>query len=304
MKKIWTEKELKELEELVNKGYTKSQLAEYFDRTTTAIQIKVNRMGLAIKNQSDNKGTRGRAWTKKDIDLLTELWQDPEISKSVMQQKLCRSWYSIRKQALLSNLGSREFNSEFLTIDDVSREMNVSRDRIARWHTKGLKYRKNKSGKVRILIDVNDLLDFLKSHQDVFNACEVSNLLFANEPEWLKEKRKQDRKINIERSMWEYTNEEDKAIVQYFKLGKSDKFIAEQLNRTEVGIEYHRRILGLYRGIFNDYEVEIIKRYSRYKTVYELAKMLPLRTADSIEYYCTAHQLPYHLSKKKCEVEP
>lgn len=91
--RLWTKAEIEELKSLVEKKYTKTQLAEHFDRTPTAIVVKVNRLGLQILNTSDNQGNRGRTWRKSDLDLLVELWQDATVSKSVMQSKLNRTWF-------------------------------------------------------------------------------------------------------------------------------------------------------------------------------------------------------------------
>ena len=125
--------------------------------------------------------------------------------------------------------------------------MQVSHDRVSHWLKIGLVHKKNRSGKTKYLISQNDLLSFLKNHQDMFNASLISEYLFVDEPEWLQEKRKKDSAKYAKSNRLEYTNEEDKILLNMFNHGKSDTEIADVLNRTECGIAYHRRALGLCR---------------------------------------------------------
>ena len=297
----WTEKDIAKLESLIKENHTKTEIADVLGRTVASVQIKANRMGLQIFNTSDNTGNRGRTWTQKDVRLLKELWSDGAISKSKMETQLHRSWYSIRKKALQLELGPREYNTEYLSISTICKEMCVSHDRVSNWLKLGLKKRKNHSGKVKYLIDPDDLLVFLKNHQNIFNASLVSEYLFFDEPEWFIEKRKKDAKEYANSNRLEYTNDEDKRIVNMFMRGKSDAEIAKELNRTETGIKYHRMTLGLLRNRYSPEEIEILQKYSDSKTLAELAKMLPLRSQKGIAYKCESLGIPYHISKDCCK---
>lgn len=55
-------------------------------------------------------------------------------------------------------------------------------------------------------------------------------------------------------------------------------------------------------GKYNDYEIDILRKNSRYLTVDGLLQLLPLRTKKGITYKCKELGLSYRLSKKKCEV--
>ena len=180
--------------------------------------------------------------------------------------------------------------------------MNVSHNRVSNWLKLGLKYKKNRSGRTKYLISQEDLLDFLKEHQDMFNASEISEYLFINEPDWLVKKRRSDLEYYTDNLRFEYTNEEDKIIVSMFKQGKSNAEIARSLKRTESAIAGHLRVLDLSRGRYNDYEIEILKENSRYLTLDELLVLLPLRTKKGLEYKCNALGLPCHKVKERCEI--
>lgn len=291
---IWREKDLEELKLLIDSGYTVKQLAERFGRSETAITIKVSRLGKQIKKPN-------RTWKEEDEEQFKEDWLDPELSIHMLENKYNRTWFGLRKRAQILGLGPRRYNDQYLSINTICEEMNVSADRVSSWIKKGLKAKKNRSGKVKKVIDQEDLLEFLEQHQDLFSADKISEYLFYKEPQWLIDKRKRDGLINKDKNRLPYTNEEDKRIQQMFKMGKSDDEIAIALKRTRSGILCRRMILGLTKREYMPYEIDILKKYSRYKTVYELAKMLPLRTPKGIEYECRKLGIPYHISKNMCD---
>lgn len=295
MSYVWNKEDVEELKKLVAEGKDKKFLAEYFGRTETAIEIKVNRLGMQLLRD-------GRIWLKSDLRSFSEDWLDGSISKNVLMKKYNRSWFSLRKKALELGLGSRPHNEEYLSIGEISEEMGVSHDRISNWLKLGLKYKRNKSGKIRYLISQEDLLIFLEQHQSLFDASKISDYLFIDEPDWLIQKRKSDSEFYADKLRNEYTNEEDKLIVSMFKQGRSNSEIARSLKRTESAIAGHLRVLGLSRGRYNDYEIEILKENSRYLTLDELLVLLPLRTKKGLEYKCNALGLPCHRVKERCEI--
>lgn len=292
---VWKEKDIIELRQLVNEGYTVKQLAEYFNRTEMAILLKVNRIGEQIKEPN-------RTWLPEEEEQFKKDWNDPELSIYRLRKKYNRTWFGLRKRALILKLGPRNYNDLYLSIETICEEMQVSRDRVSSWIKKGLKFKKNRSGKTRKVIDADDLLEFLEKHQDLFKADKISEYLFAEEPQWLVDKRKEDAKIKDEKNRLPYTNTEDKIIQNMFMLGKTDEEIAERLHRTKEGIKSRRIILNLVKRKYQDYEIEILKKYSKYKTIEELAKMLPLRKPKGIMYKCEQLGLEYHTSQHKCKI--
>lgn len=291
---LWRKEDVAKLRQLVNEGYTVKQLSEYFNRTEMAIIIKVNRIGEQLKEPN-------RTWLPEEEKQFEIDWNNPELSINQLKKRYNRTCFGLRKRALILNLGSRNYNDEYLNIETICEEMQVSRDRVSSWIKKGLKVKKNKSGKVKKLIDANDLLKFLEQNQDLFKANKISEYLFVNEPQWLVDKRKEDIEINDENNRIPYTNEEDKTIQHMFKIGKTDKEIAEKLHRTESGILCRRMVLNLIKREYQDYEIEILRKYSKYKTIEELAKMLPLRKPKGIMCKCEQLGLEYHTSKSKCK---
>lgn len=295
MSYIWSKEDVEELKTLVLEGKSKEFLAKHFNRTEAAIEVKVNRLGLQLIRDNRN-------WLEKDLEEFKEDWLDGTISKAMLIKKYKRSHFSLRNKAIELGLGARPYNDEYLTIRVICEEMNVSHDRVSNWIRLGLKYKKNRSGRTKYLISQEDLLSFLKEHQDAFNANEVSIYLFHKEPEWFKQKRKADAEFYTSNLRAEYADSEDRQMITMFKRGISTKEIATRLKRTESAICDRLRILGYTRRNYNDYEIEILKKNSRYLTLDELAKLLPLRTKRGIVYKCRELDLPYHYSKERCEI--
>lgn len=292
----WTPEQLQELSELVDSGKSLEELAEHFNRTTNAIEVKVNRIGKQLIRPN-------RYWKDTEETSFAEDWEDGTLSVKQLIKKYNRPWFSLRKRAQLLKLGPRPYNDEYVSVTDICREMQVSNDRVYNWFKLGLKKKKNRSGKVKYVVDTHELLKFLEQHQDHFEADKVSEYLFWDEPEWFKAKRKRDIQINMEKRRVPWTNEEDKRLEMLFCRGKSDEEIAKALKRTPSGVMCRRLKLGLVKNRYMNYEIEILMNNSRYKTVAELNKMLPLRSYKGIISKCEQLNIPYHVSKERCEIE-
>lgn len=299
---IWSKEDVSALFDLAEQGYCKEEIAEKLNRTVESVTLKAKKVHCIIYKKKDGSYVP-RKWTEQDDMMLEELWNDYKVNKSKMEKLLKRSWKAISCRAVDLGLGNRDSNLEYLTIYDICNQMKVSFDIVVRWTKNGLKYKKNKAGRTKYLIDPKDLLAYLEQHKSSFDASKLDKYLFIPEPDWLKEKRLEDALIHLDRAQYEYTNEEDKIIQSMFMKNKSDEYIANYLHRTTSAIKTRRMTLGLVKSSYNPYEIEILKKYSDYKTIYELAQMLPIRTANGIMTKCKSLNLPYHISKDKCRKE-
>ena len=66
-------------------------------------------------------------------------------------------------------------------------------------------------------------------------------------------------------------------------------------------IKYRRQLLKLSRSKWNKYELDILIENSKYMTISELAKMLPLRTEQGISLKLLKMGLEYHWVKDMCK---
>ena len=237
MSKIWTEEEVEQLIYLVKLGKSKEYLKEYFNRTDTAIEHKVNRLGLRLERDY-------KRWTSKEVESFKRDWLDSSLSKVALVKKYNRPYSSLGSKALKLNLGKRPYDTEYLSISTISEEMNVSYDRVSNWLHKGLKYKETKNGKTKYLIKIDDLLEFLEKNKNLYNASRISNYLFMEEPEWLLRKRREDKEYFADKLRLKYTKEEDKLIVSLYELGKSNEYIAKKLKKNDKAIKIRLKALG------------------------------------------------------------
>lgn len=294
MSTLWNKEDTLKLIDMVREGKTKEELAETFNRTPVAIEVKVSKLGLQLKRPC-------RTVHSDELEELRNDWKDGSLSMKQLQKKYNRTKNALKILAQRNHFGPRPYNDDFLSISDVCDFIGISKDAVRNWIKAGLPYKKSKSGRTTYLIDLDELQKFMKNNQDRFNATLVSEYLFYPEPEWLKEKRRKDRESYPTSWHEEYTNEDDKKIEDMFKKGKSVSDIAKELKRTEHSIKDRLMILGYYLKKWNDYEIEILKENSPYMTVKELTKLLPRRSEDGIAYRCEVLKLEYHISKERCK---
>lgn len=93
-------------------------------------------------------------------------------------------------------LGPVKEAQDLMSAREVARIMGVDIHAVTDYWIKklGLKHIKIKSKKrtLWILINADDLLDFLKDHQEIWTASKVVRFGLGQEPDWLKEKRRKE----------------------------------------------------------------------------------------------------------------
>lgn len=188
--KRWSVEEIKWLEYLVlNEKKSAKEISELMNRSENAVINKINDInGL---NQSKNKSV----WLIDEELLLDDLWGIKPIEK--IAETLNRSVSSIRNKAYELGLGSQiENNYEGLTIKMICQLFNVQINTVTiNWVSLGLKMKKRSISqrKSYYYVEIKDLLDFLEKNQNIWDSRVLGEYTFGKEPQWLKEKRKNDR---------------------------------------------------------------------------------------------------------------
>ena len=233
----WTEEENELLKKLAPSTHYED-IATIMQKSPTAIYLRAKRLGITLIQDR-------RTWTSEEEEYLIENWGTDPIEK--IAKKMQRSVYSIRVKATRLGLGHMcKANTEQLTVADISYYLGVSHERITEtWKNYGLKLKKKKVTKKYsyYCISIEDLMEFLKTHQDLWNANYLDLNIFGIEPDWLTEKRRKDS-LNppIEYHTW--TSDEIKLATDLLKIGYDYELIAERLHRTPVAVAYKLRSLG------------------------------------------------------------
>lgn len=233
----WSEEEKILLKKLSEDTHYED-IAEIMHKSPNAIYLQAKRLGITLIQ--DHK-----IWTSEEETYLIEHWGVDAIEK--IAKNMHRSIYSIKVKATRLGLGYMcKANTEQLTVADISYYLGVSRDRlVGTWKKLGLKLRKKKvTNKYSYYcISIENLMEFLKNHQDLWNANYLELNIFGLEPEWLTEKRKKDA-LNppIEYTPW--TSAEIKLATDLLEIGYDYERIAERLHRTPIAVAYKLRSLG------------------------------------------------------------
>lgn len=283
--KRWTENEIQFIKN--HPQWPADKIAKKLQRTPGAVLQIANRKELKIRK-------RYNQWTDEEISSLKEDWFNENISDKGLQRRYKgRSVTAIRDKAMQLKLGDRMKGKSSLTIRDIMTEMNVSKDRVRAWIRKGLKHKVINNKQKRYLISQKDLLKFLHDNPDLYDASKISDILFINEPEWLKEKRIKDRNTYVRKMGIAYTEQELKTIISLFKMGRSNEQIAEAIKRTPAGVAKILDEFGLSRHRYNEYEIDILRKNSPDKTIDEITRLLPLRKRSGIISKCRHLKIPY-----------
>ena len=288
----WTEEDVFSLEYLCNEGRSLCEIAEYLGRTESACENKMKKCGLQILRE-------GRRWTKEDEEELQKDWIEGELTQKQYEEKYKRSWKAVLEKARKMELGPISQDINMLTVQMIAYEMNVSDDTVYGWLNAGLKkHRAKNSKKQKYLIKESELLKFLKEYEPYYDASKVSRVLFTKEPDWFKKKRADDARNFAKKYQTEWTNEDDKKLVQLYERNKSVSYIAESLQRTEGAVVTRLNIFGLERkraDVYSEEELEYIKNNARNKTAEEIAEYLG-RNEGGIVSKCKEMGWTYHTS--------
>lgn len=224
----WTDEEISALKELSEKYHYK-EIAKLMGKSENAIYLKAKRLDITLIQDR-------RKWTEEEEKVLMERWGEMSIEK--LGKKLKRSVFSLKVKAVRLGLGPMIDNTEYLTISDVMDIMNVTRDRVSiTWKNAGLKIDSKKlTNTMHIyIINFDDLIEFLKNNQDMWDSRIVEPYMLGPEDNWLLEKRKNDE-INPPRFYKKWTDEEKAKAIMYIKKRKTYKEIASLLDKSECAV--------------------------------------------------------------------
>lgn len=233
----WTEKEIKELENLAESLHYK-EIASILGKTNNAVYLKARKLGIKLIQDR-------REWTKEEEIELQELWGYKTLE--TISKKMRRTKYSIKVKAIRMKLGPMINNNlELLSVSDLVDMLGVSRDRICNtWINLGLDLKKKKLTQKYsyYAITIEKLLVFLENNQNEWDSRNVEKYILGSEPEWLVEKRKRDL---IENPLWyrRWTAEEIQKLQLLKRLNKSNEEIASAINRSEQAVAIVLRSLG------------------------------------------------------------
>ncbi len=182
----WAPCEEEELKNLADK-YGCDEIARKLNRTETAVYLKARRMGIEVLKEK-------RKWTAAEERKLQDRWGEEAIEK--IARRLDRTVVSVRVKAIRMKLGPmREGSLDKIRVAVIANILGVSERKVTgSWVLAGLRLKKQKitSKHFFLYASLGDLVKFLKENQTLWDSRSVEKYILGGEPEWLKQKRRQD----------------------------------------------------------------------------------------------------------------
>ena len=185
-------------------------------------------------------------WTKEEDELLEELWG--VRSPQCIADKLGRNVGAVIQRVKARGLGAFTAVGVYINRNQAAQMACVGYKVLCRnWEPNhGLCFKKKKvrsDAKSQYLIKMDDFIEWLEAHQELWDSRKMEYYALGFEPEWLTAKRKRDSELTNKPRGTKYTSREDAQIIMYLKMNKTQKEIGKLLNRSEASI--NARIMKL-----------------------------------------------------------
>ena len=188
-----------------------------------------------------------KKWTESEIEYLKERWGS--ATPNVIAKELGRTTAAVIVKSKVLNLGSFLENSEYLNSHSITKMMGIDSHVIQRtWKKYGFKMKKQRirGNKVFEVITLDDLMKWLRNHQELWDSRKIPEYGLGTEPEWLREKREKDKLLPAKSRGTKYTPAEDNKIVMMYRLGKTQAEIGRELGRSEASVNARIQRLDIW----------------------------------------------------------
>lgn len=229
----WTEEEENIIREYISQeGYTFTGLINLIKKDIRTIEAKTLEISIELK-----KNKKAFAyWTKEDEEYLKK-WYGIE-RPIIMGIYLGRSLESIHQKAKKMKLGGKKIH---YTARECASILGLEDSTFLNYLYKGyVKSRKAVTEQLIHQIQIEDLYDFMKNHQDKWDSRNLSYEPFLIEkPDWYIEKCKRDQNspIGYLNKFNKWSDEEVNTLYSMVEAGASFRDIADKLNRTVSSVE-------------------------------------------------------------------
>lgn len=235
-KNVWT----KEREEYLVKEYengikTLKEIADEMNTSLSSIDRKLDELGIIR--------TRSIGWTDEDDFYLEYNWGIKPIK--VMAKYLNRTEYAVIRRGREKGYGAIYDSGYYLTAQEISRMLNVSRGVVDNWiESKKLISINRKFIKLKSrVVKPEHLIEFLQNNTSLWNATKVGYMELGYEYDWLIEKRKEDDTLEKEKLNSSWTRKEEEKLIKMTNEGCSIDEISKTLSRTKESILNKRKRL-------------------------------------------------------------
>jgi DNA-binding CsgD family transcriptional regulator len=226
-----------------------------------------------------------KRWTAEEVGYLTDKFGVYSYNK--IAKELGRTVDAVKCKLRSLKLGRVSENNDFITQNTIVLSLNIDAKTFRYWKNKhGLKMNKRNFTQNQPIwyIKIEKFWEWAEQHKELirWDKFETGNL--GIEPSWVREVRRNYSKPLKHCGYW--TVEDDALLESLFKIRKSNKQIAERMNRTVLAVKKRLAKKGLKRHDnkrwTEERKIELKKLVDEGLTAKEIAKKLN-RSVRSIE---------------------
>ncbi|MBO5853137.1 MAG: helix-turn-helix domain-containing protein [Bacteroidales bacterium] len=175
-----------------------------------------------------------KPWTPEEVKHLIELRD--KYTKSDIARLLKRSPSSISNKVRELELGGLMDNTDRWNFTQISEAVGVSKGVVNKtWVKHGLKFIKRG---YFCLVEESELLRFMKTHPDLWNAAKCDYYLFYQYP-WFLEKLEQDKKVPVEHRGYYWTDYQKQQFDFLVRKGCTHQQIADVIGKTKRAVDHY-----------------------------------------------------------------
>lgn len=236
----WSDSDIKKLQAVLEKDDFNINDLKKAVKGKDIIIIKEKALELLTTNGKNNQ--YNRPWTDEETDYLKRWWGIEDVTTIGIH--LRRSKEGLRVRAKKLGICSKKV---YYTARECSQMLGISDNTFLTYiNKKYVNSRKAKTEQLIHQIKHDELIDFMKNHQDKWDSRKMKDSPFIiDKPDWFIEKVKID-KLNLENyldTQKKWTDEDYKYLLEAKEKGVTFEEIAKKLNRkvSAVKSKYEKR---------------------------------------------------------------
>ena len=168
---------------------------------------------------------KGKRWTKEEEEFLAKWWGKKD--RNEIAKALGKSFSAVQGKVIRMKLGTFRESSELMILKEATEITGIDPKTFTQvWSKKGFKTTQKKA---YVMVDEKDLLSFMKSHQDLWDARKCDYWYFHSYS-WFLAKLKADRE-NPPRKKEGWSEKEVSQLKGLYRAGMTYPNIAKRLGR-------------------------------------------------------------------------
>ena len=185
-----------------------------------------------------------KKWTDEERSYLSNKWGSVKISS--LCKELGRTQKAIEDQAWSMGLGTQ---MRWYSSSEIANMLGLGLCTVKRYMDSGkMPHLRDKTKSKRRMASDEQIKQFMRNHQDLWDTRKVTINLYENNPTWYKEKIERDKLKPLRRNSY-YTDLEDKILIDRFRRGWSIKEISKEVSRNEKSVDNRLRKLDYGRKL-------------------------------------------------------